>query len=279
MAENPTTELLRALGGPEAAAAWTQFLEQFSPVLRQVIVLFVNEPDAQADCFVYACEQLADNRFRRLRKFDPAGTASFATWLRAVVHRLCIDWRRKNAGRFQAFSWVANFDRLDQQIFRYVLEQGETPENAFLRLKPDTPGLTQATVDEIVERLAAKLTPRERWLLSTRRVRVDSMDETVEDDAPALNIPDLSPTPERAAMDREWQTTLAGALADLPHEDRLLIQMRFEQDLTLAEIARVSGLKDAQTADRRIRAALDVLRGRLAGFSPRLPGKAKAASV
>jgi RNA polymerase sigma factor (sigma-70 family) len=272
-------EPLRSLNGPDSAAAWREFLVQFSPVLQQVIVLSVDDPDSQGDCFVFACEQLAENRFRRLRKFDPSGSASFATWLRAVVRNLCIDWRRKNCGRFQPFGWTAGLDSLDQQVFHSVYEQGCSIEHTFACLAPVVPGLTLTSVEESAEHVGARLSPRERWLLSSRQVHVESLDADSERGDRVLDIPDLAPDPERAAMDREYQKALAAAIGALPAAEQLLLRMRFEQDLTLAEIARVAGMKDAQTADRKIHDVLDQVRGRMAGFFPRLPGKTKAASV
>jgi hypothetical protein len=41
------------------------------------------------------------------------------------------------------------------------------------------------------------------------------------------------------------------------------VRLRFERDLTLAQVARLTGLKDAQTADRRLREVLEDLRERL----------------
>jgi DNA-directed RNA polymerase specialized sigma24 family protein len=64
---------------------------------------------------------------------------------------------------------------------------------------------------------------------------------------------------------------VARALARLPSADRFMLRLRFEQDLTLDQVARLSGLPDAQTADRRLRKILDVLRQKI--------GKTKAASV
>jgi DNA-directed RNA polymerase specialized sigma subunit len=80
-------------------------------------------------------------------------------------------------------------------------------------------------------------------------------------------------------METEYQQALSDALKSLDPRDHLLLRMRFEEDLTLAEIARLAGLKDAQTADRKIRAIVDHVRGQLRGFFPRITGKAKAASV
>jgi DNA-directed RNA polymerase specialized sigma subunit len=42
--------------------------------------------------------------------------------------------------------------------------------------------------------------------------------------------------------------------------DRLLLQLRYEQELTLEQVARVLHLENAQQADRRIREVLSRLR-------------------
>jgi RNA polymerase sigma factor (sigma-70 family) len=279
MALREIPELLRLLSGADSSAAWQEFLSEFSPILQQVIVLSISDPDIQGDCFVFVCEQLARNRFRRLRKFDCSGRASFATWLRAVVRNLCIDWHRKNGGRFQPFTWVSKLPSLDQHVFRCLYKQHRSIAHTFACLAPIIPGLTLSSVEESAERLGARLSPRERWLLSSRQVSIESFDADGEDGFAILDIPDLMPDPEHASMDRECQRALAATISALPAADQLLLRLRFEQDLTLAEIARVAGLKDAQTADRKIRAVLDQVRGRMAGFSARLPGKAKTASV
>src|SRR5690349_7558435 len=99
-------ELLRILRSDTESGAWTRFLELYSSVIQQVIVVSVQGADERAECFVYVCEGLAAKRFRRLTKFDPNGAASFPTWLRAVVRNLCLDWRRQVHGRFQPFQWT-----------------------------------------------------------------------------------------------------------------------------------------------------------------------------
>lgn len=273
------SELLRALDCPDPEAAWEAFLCQYSPLLQQIIVLSVDDAESQADCFVYACEQLAKSRFRRLRRFDISGDASFATWLRAVVRNLCIDWHRRNRGRYQPFEWTTGLDALDRQVFRCLYEQGYSVGECFEFLSAAVPGLTPAAVEESAERLGKRLSSRERWLLSTRKVQLESLDAGEEQGRSPFRVPDLAPDPERAAIDREYQESLSAAMQGLPVADQLLIRLRFEQDLTLAEIARLTGLKDAQAVDRRLRNVIELLRGRMAGFSPQFRGKTKPASV
>jgi len=45
---------------------------------------------------------------------------------------------------------------------------------------------------------------------------------------------------------------LKSAIRALPAEEALLLQLRFEQDLSLEEIARLSGLGDAQRVHRKL---------------------------
>lgn len=272
-------DLLHELNGPGASDAWIEFLERYSPVMQQVIALSVSGVDAQADCFVFACEALAKSRFRRLRKFDPGGSASFVTWLRAVVRNLCLDWRRKSSGRFQPFGWTKEIAALDQQVFRCVHQQGCTVEQTLAYLAPMVPSLTASAVEESAERVGAKLSPHERWLLSSRQVRVESLDAVGQEGEQSLDIPDLAPNPESVAIDSECRELLARAIGELPPGEQIILRMRFEQDLTLQEIARIAGLKDAAAADRRIRALLGRVRNRMTGSFARLPEKVQAASV
>lgn len=273
------SELLFGLSGPSAGDFWAEFLEQFSPVLRQVIVFSVDDADAQADCFVFVCEKLAENDFRRLRKFRCDGKASFTTWLRVVTRNLCLDWARKNFGRTQPFTWTKELSSLDQQVFHWVYERGCTVQQTFLRLEPMVPGLTEMMVERSAATLGSRLSARERWLLGCRSPQINSLDETDIRGRELFEIPDVAPDPERSAIDHENRLALAAAISSLSSHEQVLLRLRFEQDLTLEEIARIAGLKDAQSADRNIRALLERVRKEMAGFAGRVSGKAKAASV
>lgn len=273
------SELLLGLHGPSGGDAWTEFLDQFSPVLRQVIVFSVDDPDAQADCFVFVCEKLVEKGFRRLRKFECDGKASFATWLRVVTRNLCLDWARKNYGRSQPFAWTKDLSPLDQQVFHWVYERGWSVQQTFLQLLPVTPGLTEVEVERSAAGLGSRLSSRERWLLSSRCPRIDSYDHTDERGKELFEIPDVGPDPESSAIQTENRLAIASAMSKLSPQEQLLLRLRFEQDLTLQEIARIAGLKDAQSADRNIRALLERVRAGMTGFSGRVSGNAKAASV
>ena len=77
-------------------------------------------------------------------------------------------------------------------------------------------------------------------------------DDLAEDDVEDRRIAG----PEEVAQDEQQQERLAAALAQLPPAQRLLLRLRYEQELTLAEVARLTGLHDPFRANRQIQAAL-----------------------
>jgi DNA-directed RNA polymerase specialized sigma subunit len=77
---------------------------------------------------------------------------------------------------------------------------------------------------------------------------------------------------------RDTKLAVVRAFAQLNSRDRLLLRLRFAESLSFVEVARLLGLKDAQTADRRIRDVLERLREKL-GVYDVLVGKRKSASV
>jgi RNA polymerase sigma factor (sigma-70 family) len=266
-------EVLRRLDSDAAPQAWAEFLEVYSGLLFQTVRLVEADPDDVAGCFVFVCEQLSRNRFHRLRKFQPGGPASFPTWMRAVTRRLCVDWYRSQSGRAQVFDSIAGLSALDREVFRCVHQNGASLDEALLELGARFDGLTGEQVSESVESIQRALTSRQRWLLSTRRRQFEPLEAALQDETRASldRLRDPAPGPEAIAVERQRRAGLARALARLPSADRFVLRLRFEQDLTLDQIARLSGLPDPQTADRRLRKILGVLRQQI--------GKTGAASV
>ena len=74
-----------------AAAGWSAFLERYSGLMLQVARRSAIDNDEAHDRYLYACERLAENGFKRLLKFHRGGEAEFSAWLRAVMRNLCVD--------------------------------------------------------------------------------------------------------------------------------------------------------------------------------------------
>jgi len=117
-------ELLASLNSREAEEAWARFLDNYAPVILQTVRLAERESDAVGECFLFVCEGLAKDRFRRLRQFRTAGPARFSTWLRVVARNLCVDWRRKKFGRRYNFGFVSRLPAPGSRGFSLSARRG-----------------------------------------------------------------------------------------------------------------------------------------------------------
>jgi len=255
-------DLIDHLRSPAPQEAWESFLERYSPLLLEVVRLFERDEDAAGDCYVFICEQLSRDNFRRLLRFRPDGPARFTTWLCVVARNLCLDWHRREVGRHRVFASVGRLSALDQKVFHCLFVELRPVEAAFLELRPAFPQLTIDQVCEGADRVQRTLTSRQRWLLNARRARA-SVRATVslgQADEAVWDAPSDMPNPETWAGLQEERAALFAAMSRLSARERLLVRLRFERELTLDEIARLMQLDNAQSADRRIQEAVEKLR-------------------
>ena len=80
-------------------------------------------------------------------------------------------------------------------------------------------------------------------------------------DERAARVPDPD-TPERNLSDFEQRRRLQLAMAELPEDQREVVQLRLEQELSLEEIGQITGV-GRETVKSRLRYAMDKLRARL----------------
>ena len=258
-------ELLQRLRSPDPLPAWREFLDEYSPILYKAASACTTDTDAAADCYVSICEQLADNSFRRLQKFQPDGRASFTTWLWVVARNLCFDWHRKRTGRFRPFRSIQRLSRLELEIYTCRFERGLSHEQTLEQLLPGSPGLDLVQLSKLEKHVESSLTSRHRWLLSTRSHPVGGAASVMTDgDEPDIDqIPDGRSDQEDLLLKEQERAQIRKSVAALPKFERLLVQLRFEEDLSLAEIASLTGLGDAQRVHRQITAALKKIRAAL----------------
>jgi len=251
-------DLLRGLSSADAGVAWIEFLERYSALIMNAVGQFVYEQDRINECFLYVCEQLSDDGFRKLLKFDASGRAKFRTWLGAVVFNLCVDWHRKEFGRVTLLPAISALPAFDQSVFRLVIEQGMDKESTFQMLRADFPDLTRELLASAVGRVFSLMTPRQRWQASVRnRGRKQAPGHTDQDLISSLPDPGLDP--EAEAQAQQELDALQGALSHLPASQRLLLYWRFEEGLSLARIAQLSRLGDTNRVWRDIQAAINLL--------------------
>jgi len=253
-----SNELLARLRSGDGSEAWQQFLDRYAPTIMQLASQYEYDRDRLNDCYLFICEKLSDNGFHRLLCYHPESSAGFRSWLRVVTANLCIDWRRREHGRTRPFKSIRNLSRLDQLVFKFRFEQGMSLQACLNTLQGQIPDLTEPQLIDAVSRLNETLTSRQHWLISARKTETSSMDHagTV---GTGLEPVDPGPGPEALAEKAEEQTRLSRALTRLTPRQRLLIKLRYQQDLTLKEVARLTRLGDPFRARRQIQAALDEL--------------------
>lgn len=270
MSDETVTDLLERLSSGRVDTAWGEFLARYSPLIMHVIRRHEADHDRAAECFIHVCGALGDTGFRRLRSYRPDGPARFPTWLMAVVANLCVDWRRKEQGRVRPFLRISRLPELDQQVFRSIYVRGMSRLQCLELLAPRFAGLTAARVAEINARLFKLLTPQQRWQLSSRDALLNPVVPGAgsEDDDFSWQVATPGPGPDEAAAESQELERLQEAMSRLPAEQRLLLRLRYEQGLTLAEVARLAGQPDPFRTNRRIQSALDALAALMGERSP-----------
>ncbi|HJX93769.1 MAG TPA: sigma-70 family RNA polymerase sigma factor [Pyrinomonadaceae bacterium] len=257
MPQLPIEDLLSKLDSPNAEEAWTQFLSDYSSHVYQVVRRHESDLDDIADCFQFVCERLIENRAKRLRKFKGEGTATFATWLRAIVRNLCVDWHRQKFGRHRQFRSISRLPVFDQEVFRLAYERATPPEECLRLLAAEFPNISAKQINESRARIEEVLTVQQRWLLANRTAARNGREATdLEESDAYFSLKGSGPDPEVQAIENEHKRKLERALAQLDAQDRLLIRLRFEEDLTLSQAAELLGLGNAQRADRKVKEIL-----------------------
>ena len=108
-------------------------------------------------------------------------------------------------------------------------------------------------------RLHSSLNSRQHWILSTRK-QLSFAVVGGEGKERSIDVADPRPDQETLVVGRQQQAQLEKCVASLSTHERLILQLRFGEDLSLVEIAHLTGLEDAQRVHRQIGAILKRLR-------------------
>jgi len=256
--EKSVADILHRLSSSDAGPGWAKFLDCYSGLIMKSAQQFEYQQDRSTECFLFVCEKLNDDGFRRLLKFNTSGRTSFRTWLGTVVFNLCVDWHRHEYGRATLLPAISAMPAFDQAVYKLVIEQGQDKETTFQTLKADFPDLTRNLVDISVKRVVSILTPRQRWQISVRIYR-KRRNAGVRSSGLMEFLPDPGAGPELEAQKQQDLDRMQDALNRLPSSQRLLLRLRFQEGLSLKRIAELGQLGDTSRAWRHLQAALKAL--------------------
>jgi len=232
------------------------FLENLSLIDRIAAALarrngFVGE-DA-ADFASWVKLRMVEDEYAVFRKFR--GDSAIGTYLTVVISMLARDYRVRHFGRWRPSAAARRVGTVAVKLESLVRRQGYRLDQAAEILR--TSGDTRLSDRELVGVLAqCPLRPPLRPV----QVGAESLGSVASQAAAeVLVIADETEQQRR----RVW-TTLADAIRAYPIEDRLILRMRFWDELSIADIARALSLQQ-KSLYRRVDRLLADLRGRLIG--------------
>jgi RNA polymerase sigma factor (sigma-70 family) len=241
---------LVALANGDFESAWKEFHGRYHRLILATIRRLVHDPGDRGDVCASVCAALVADRCARLRRYSPAasGPSAAGTWVVAVVRNLTVDWLRKEHGR-PRFTVPPALSPLQQAIYSAICLDGHSPAVAYELLgtrRPDV-GSFREFLRAVRETHLAAPCPRS---VPLRRP------------APAPE-PEPLPSPEGPVESAEAALRLRAALATLPPDLRLAVELYVVEQLPAAEVARLVGWPNAKAVYNRVSRALAQLRARL----------------
>ena len=181
-------------------------------------------PDEAEDFYSYVMLKLIEKNYGRLRKFK--GASSLRTYLTTVLQRLFLDFRCQKWGKWRPSARAKKLGEaallLETLLYRdgYRLQEAEEilRRNHGLRVSADE---LQRLVDECPAR------PRRQFL-----------GEEILKNMRSPSPPNGSLQRERARFLQKLEAIVNDALRALGEESRLVLSMRFNEGLSVLQIAR-----------------------------------------
>ena len=181
--------------------------------------------------------RLVENDYTILRAYEQR--SSFATYISIVVQRMALDYRIHAWGKWHASAEAKRLGALAVELEQIVRRDGRTLDEAFSLLAPKHDGVTRDSLQALLARLPERAARhREVDLEEAEPIAVTDVDE------PLI-------AHERRTDAERLSSLMNGLMARVPDDERLILQLRFEGGMTVAQIARALGL-DQKLTYRRI---------------------------
>lgn len=248
------TELLRLFQQDEFRA-WHLFCEKYSDFIYTLLRRSGFDYDEAMERFVYVFEKLCEDDFRRFKTVKYAGNEGDLTpWLRQVVKNLCVNWAWSETGRKRLFGFVAEMPPRQQRIFQLYFWQGQTPFGIYetLRLEHDKE-VELGDVFDVLETIFENLSEKKLWRLMSNLSRMKkTLSLDYEDEETGSSIEPVDESAENAEENlrkKEIFGQLNAALETLSTREKLVVQFRYEEAMTLSEIAKMLGWEMRETVN------------------------------
>ncbi|SVC09366.1 uncharacterized protein METZ01_LOCUS262220, partial [marine metagenome] len=226
------------------------------------------------ECVSYLLEKLVDDDYAVLRSFKDDGRAKLQTYLYTVFNRLLIDKLREEKGYFRSSVYAKRLNIFAERLERLLVQKKHTVEESYQILKNDP---EFSWTYEYTSKLAIELWRQEIRVVETHAdidEHVVETHEEIDEHASSKSKLDvnynpekaLQNNPEKALQNKELinkgaiiEDSLESARQGLSHEESLLLKLRFYNQKSVSEIARLLG-KSRKVVERKIRVLLNDLK-------------------
>jgi RNA polymerase sigma factor for flagellar operon FliA len=174
--------------------------------------------------------KLVDNDYAILRKYE--GRSSLATFLAVVVQRMLLDYRIQMWGKWHSSAEAKRLGEAAIEVEKLLVRDGRSPDEAWAALQPTPHNLTRAEIARIASRLPRR-EPKKTLV---------GLDEAASLTAPATDPMDE----DRKRISEKISIVVRRFIDALADDERLVLQLRFETGMTVAEIARSLHLDQKQ---------------------------------
>lgn len=228
------------VSGPKADALLTENL----PVIERAVAFACRRyglrPDEAEELESIVKLKLIENDYAILNAYERR--SSFATFISIVVQRMAIDFRVHEWGKWHASAEAKRIGPLAIDLERLLHREGRTIEEAATILRE-----SRETVEQLAARLPARA-PRRR-------------DVAIEEAEPAAvtrpaDAEELVFAGERRKTSERVSAIVSALLSRVPDDEQLILQLRFEGGMTVAQISRALQIDQKLTyrrIERRVR--------------------------
>src|SRR3954451_745188 len=168
--------------------------------------------------------RLIENDYAIIRAFKER--SSFSTYIAAVISRSVLDHRNREWGKWRASTEAQRLGEIAVKLERMLYREDRSFDDACAAVLAQHPDISRTDL----ERIQAKLPPR------VKRRRVE-LNETELEPTPADDT-----APERESVAFRISVVVCAFIDQLPDEDQLILRLRFDSEMTVAQIARALNL-------------------------------------
>jgi RNA polymerase sigma factor (sigma-70 family) len=184
--------------------------------------------------------KLVENDYAVLRAYE--ARSAFGTYISVVVQRMALDYCIHAWGKWHPSAEAKRLGPLAIELEQLLRRDGRSLEEALTILGPKHDGVSRTSLQSLADRLPERA-PRHRDV-AIEKAESFAIAHPAEVEEPVM-------AKERRHASEHLSSIMSALIERLPEDERLILQLRFEGGMTVAQISRVLQL-DQKLTYRRI---------------------------